>query len=89
MHTQSENSFNRLSMSNMPTEDSRMWAHLVGVYLLTALTMHWLARECRWYTRLRHRFLTRAEPRHRCVFVRQVPPELRGSKRLAEYFAKL
>ena len=56
-----DNTFNRLSMSAMPMHDKRMWAHCVGCFLLTGLSMHFLARECRWYTRLRHRFLTRRD----------------------------
>lgn len=84
------NTFNRLSLSSMPIKDSRMWTHCVGVYLLTGLTMHFLARECRWYTRLRHRFLTeRDEARQRTVLIKQVPIELRSSPKLAEYFARL
>lgn len=84
------NTFNRLSLSSMPIKDSRMWTHCVGVYLLTGLTMHFLARECRWYTRLRHRFLTeRDEARQRTVLFQQVPIELRSSPKLAEYFARL
>ncbi|KAH8065803.1 hypothetical protein JL722_186 [Aureococcus anophagefferens] len=69
-----DNTFNRLSMSAMPVHDKRMWAHCVGCFLLTFLSMHFLARECRWYTRLRHRFLTqRDDVRQRTILVRQVP----------------
>ncbi|KAH8043786.1 hypothetical protein JL720_17301 [Aureococcus anophagefferens] len=85
-----DNTFNRLSMSAMPVHDKRMWAHCVGCFLLTFLSMHFLARECRWYTRLRHRFLTqRDDVRQRTILVRQVPRELRSSDALAAYFAKL
>ena len=85
-----DNTFNRLSMSAMPVHDKRMWAHCFGCLLLTVLSMHFLARECRWYTRLRHRFLTqRGDVRQRTILVRQVPKELKSSDLLASYFAKL
>ena len=83
------NTFNQLSMSSMPNKDPRMWAHCLGVYVLTGLTMHYLSRECQWYTRLRHRFLTQQDPRHRTVAVTQIPVEFRESQKLAQYFAKL
>lgn len=84
------NTFNRLSLSSMPRKDPRMWAHCLGVYLLTGLAMHFLNVECKWYTRLRHRFLTeRDHARQRTVLVQQVPVELQSSPKLAEYFAKL
>ncbi|KAJ8599002.1 hypothetical protein CTAYLR_007663 [Chrysophaeum taylorii] len=84
------NTFNRLSVSSMPIRDSRMWAHCLGVYLLTGLTMHVLARESCWYARLRHRFSTeRGEARQRTVLVQRVHLELRSSPKLAEYFSRL
>ena len=45
------NTFDRLTLSAVPSNDPRMWAHCLGCFLLTALTMHWLAREARWSSR--------------------------------------
>ena len=61
------NLFTRLSLAVIPERDPRLWAHLLGIVILTSLTFHWLGRECRWYTRLRHRFLLE-RPDARVVF---------------------
>ena len=82
------NLFTRLSLAVIPERDPRLWAHLLGIVILTSLTFHWLGRECRWYTRLRHRFLLE-RPDARVVFVRRLPPKLRGSRALAAYFDEL
>ena len=82
------NLFTRLSLAVIPERDPRLWAHLFGIVILTSLTFHWLGRECRWYTRLRHRFLLE-RPDARVVFVRRLPPKLRGSRSLATYFDEL
>ena len=82
------NLFTRLSLAVIPERDPRLWAHLLGIVILTSLTFHWLGRECRWYTRLRHRFLLE-RPDARVVFVRRLPPKLRGSRALASYFDEL
>ena len=82
------NLFTRLSLAVIPERDPRLWAHLFGIVILTSLTFHWLGRECRWYTRLRHRFLLE-RPDARVVFVRRLPPKLRGSRALAAYFDEL
>ena len=82
------NLFTRLSLAVIPERDPRLWAHLFGIVILTSLTFHWLGRECRWYTRLRHRFLLE-RPDARVVFVRRLPPKLRGSRALASYFDEL
>ena len=82
------NLFTRLSLAVIPERDPRLWAHLLGIVILTSLTFHWLGRECRWYTRLRHRFLLE-RPDARVVFVRRLPPKLRGSRSLATYFDEL
>ena len=79
------NLFTRLSMAIIPEQDPRLWAHFIGIAVLTFLTFHWLGRECRWYTRLRHRFLAERKDA-RVVFVRRLPPKLRGSKALGAYF---
>lgn len=83
------NNFNRLSIVSMPRHDSRVWAHCVGVVLLTLITMRYLYYEAHWYTQLRHRFLTDRDARQRTILVQEIPVELRGSNKLAEYFAKL
>ncbi|KAJ1450508.1 hypothetical protein M885DRAFT_532295 [Pelagophyceae sp. CCMP2097] len=83
------NAFNVLSMSNMPMRDRRMWAHCVGAFLLTGITMHFLAKDCVWYMHLRHQFLAESSARQRTILVEKVPFELRSSKKLATYFGKL
>ena len=60
------NLFTRLSLAVIPERDPRLWAHLLGIVILTSLTFHWLGRECRWYTRLRHRFLLNDPTRALC-----------------------
>jgi hypothetical protein len=69
--------------------DRRMWAHCVGAFLLTGITMHFLAKDCVWYMHLRHKFLSETTARQRTILVEKVPFELRSSKKLATYFGKI
>ncbi|CAM9285048.1 unnamed protein product, partial [Heterosigma akashiwo] len=66
-----------------------MWFHVVGMYLLTAITMWQLVVEFRTYTRLRHEFLRRRRALFRSVLVEEVPRPLRSQATLRAYFEKL
>lgn len=46
-YTSNINTFNSLSMSNVPMGDQRMWLHATGMYLLTAISMYFLVIEYR------------------------------------------
>jgi len=81
--------FNIMTLSNISNESPKMWAHVVGIYLLTAITMWQLVIEFRCYTRLRHEFLRRRRAMFRSVLVEEVPTQLRSQVNLRAYFEKL
>lgn len=81
--------FNTLTLSNIADGSNTMWFHVVGMYLLTAITMWQLVVEFRTYTRLRHEFLRRRRALFRSVLVEEVPRPLRSQATLRAYFEKL
>mmetsp|Transcript_28583 Transcript_28583/g.37431 ORF Transcript_28583/g.37431 Transcript_28583/m.37431 type:complete len:872 (-) Transcript_28583:241-2856(-) len=81
--------FNTLSLSNIVDGSRKMWAHVVGMYLLTGIVMWQLVIEFRTYTRLRHEFLRRRRALFRSVMVEEVPRQLRSQANLRAYFEKL
>ena len=81
--------FYQLTLSDVAPGDRRMWAHFLGLALLTSITAHYVAKECRWYTKLRHRYLQLGDVHQRTVFVRRIPRALRSSARVAAYFGTL
>ncbi|CAM9819834.1 unnamed protein product, partial [Sphacelaria rigidula] len=88
-YTSNINTFNSLSMSNVPMGDRRMWLHAMGMYLLTGISMYFLVIEYRYYTNLRHKFLRRKSPYQRTIVVEGVPKEMRSDSKLFTYFNTL
>ncbi|CAM9788024.1 unnamed protein product [Chrysoparadoxa australica] len=85
----SMNNFTRISMSNVEPGSIRLWAHTLGIYLLTAITLFFLNGEFKTYTRLRHAYLQMKAPRMRSIMVTDVPPGIRSNAQLQVYFDAL
>ena len=84
------NLFSQCTLSNVPARDAKLWIHLGASYLLAFITMRALARECRIYTKLRHRYLASPDAaHHRTVLVERIPRELRSNARLTAYFSSM
>jgi len=50
--------------------------------------MHIIFQEFKWYTRFRHRFLSRKVPRNYSCYVSGIPDEYRSSVKLKQYFQR-
>lgn len=83
------NLFMQCTLSNVPARDKRLWFHLGASYVLTFVTMHFLSKECRAYTKLRHRFLASNAVHLRTILVERIPRELRSNSRLTAYFSRM
>lgn len=51
------NDFQLWSLSNVASGSSRMWFHVLGMYILTYIVMWELYHECQYFIALRHEFL--------------------------------
>ena len=83
------NLFMQCTLSNVPASDRRLWAHVAASYLLTFITMHYLNKEQRYYTKLRHRFLASKAVHLRTILVERIPRDLRSNSRLHAYFSRI
>ncbi len=50
-------SFDRWSMTNVEQHSRLCWYHLIGIYLLSAITIYFLEKEFIIYAKYRHIFL--------------------------------
>jgi hypothetical protein len=57
----SVNDFEQWSLSNVQTGSSRMWFHVLGMYILTFITMYELRYEFQYFIALRHEYFLRDE----------------------------
>jgi len=57
------NDFEQWSLSNVTSASSRMWFHVLGIYILTYVVMWELRHECQYFIALRHEFLLGERPR--------------------------
>ena len=83
------NLFSQCTLSNVPARDRRLWVHLAASYVLTLVTMQALTRECRIYTKLRHRFMASNAVHLRAILVERIPREFRSNARLGAYFSSM
>ena len=51
------NSFDRWSMTNIPQQSAKCWLHLMGIYILSFITIYFLEKEFVVYAKYRHKFL--------------------------------
>jgi hypothetical protein len=51
------NSFEVWSMTNISQGSDRCWFHLIGIYILTGITIYFLEKEFVFYAKHRHMYL--------------------------------
>lgn len=85
----SKNEFEIWSMNNIPVNSSRLWFHLIGIFLLTLITSYYLDREFNIYAKHRHNYLRQKHAQLRTVLVQGIPSKLRSTVTLATYFETL
>jgi hypothetical protein len=86
---ESDNSFDFFSMTNIQQGSGRCWFHLVGIYILTFITIYFLEKEFLVYAKLRHQYLRQRHAHLRTVLVEGIPNKLRSTVTLATYFETL
>lgn len=76
-------------MTNIPQGSDRCWYHLVGILILTAITIYFLEKEFVVYAKHRHVFLRQRHAHLRTVLVEGIPQKMRSNVTLATYFETL
>lgn len=65
--TAGRNTFEIWSMTNISQGSERCWYHLVGIYILTGITIYFLEKEFVVYAKYRHEYLRQVSSLlHRC-----------------------
>jgi hypothetical protein len=75
-----------ISVSNLPSSSERFLGTVLASYIVFFYTMYLLFQEFRWYTKWRHKFLSKPWSRNYAVYVSGIPEAFRSSFQLAEYF---
>lgn len=83
------NSYNMWSMTNLKQESDRCWAHLIGIYLLTGITIYFIEKEFLVYAKYRHLYLRQRHAHLRTVLVEGIPHKMRSTVTLTTYFETL
>eukprot|EP01036_Dinobryon_divergens_P025868 gene25868-34457_t len=83
------NSFDRWSMTNIPQQSAKCWLHLMGIYILSFITIFFLEKEFVVYAKYRHKFLRQTHAHLRTVLVEGIPNKMRSTVTLATYFEAL
>ncbi|KAI9980331.1 hypothetical protein PInf_026411 [Phytophthora infestans] len=79
----------RISMSNLPEGNDRLWAPTVVAFIMAAYAMRLLIREYKLYVRYRHEVLGRMEAPQYSVLVNDLPLHLRTRQTLEIYMSKI
>eukprot|EP00752_Nemacystus_decipiens_P015850 g14160.t1 len=83
-----DNILTRMSMSNVGIGSPWLWAHVAGIYVVTAVCLFFLKREFRAYIQVRQRYLQQRKPHMRTIML-DVPPDARSNAILESYFGYL
>lgn len=84
-----DNSFEVWSMANISQGSGLCWLHLLGIYLLTGVTVWMLESEYVHYAKMRHKYLSNEGPNLRTVLVEGIPHKMRTNITLSTYFQTL
>jgi hypothetical protein len=76
----------QFTIANLPSASKRFLATVLAAYIMAFATMYMLAKDFKWYTRWRHKFLSQRTTRNYAVYVYGIPKEFRSSHQLASYF---
>ena len=82
-------SFFRATASNVEPHSPRLWASVVGMYLITVILLFLVDGELNAYQSLRYHYLRETKPHRRTVVVEAIPGDLRSAVPLAVYFTTL
>jgi len=77
---------NRASLGNISARNPSLLATTLAAYILFGKAMWYIFREFRWFTKYRHKFLTRPRPDNYTVYVAHIPKLYRSDVALLEYF---
>lgn len=71
-----------LTLGNISQQSSKLWAHLIGVWLFSFLVYYLLYTEWQVYLEYRQKYLKEKNENHLSVLVTQLPPEVTFSLQL-------
>lgn len=78
----------KTTIGHVPSGSIRLYATVFASYVMFGYTMILILHEFDWYIYTRHKFLRKPLARHFAVFVRNVPPDYRSNRSLAEFFRR-
>lgn len=78
-----------ISLSNVPEQDSRLWATVVGEYLVAVLVVYMMTIDYAYYARLRRKYRTSENPVNYSVVVYDIPEGERTETAVRSRFEKL
>jgi hypothetical protein len=68
-----------LTLGNIAQQSSKLWLHLIGVWLFSFLMYYLLYTEWQVYVEYRQRYLKEKKENHFSVLVTQLPPEVNSN----------
>jgi hypothetical protein len=83
-----QDNFVLMSIANLPASSERFAAAVLASYLSFFYTIRLITKEYDFFIEYRHKFMSMREPRNYAVYVSGIPPELRSSFALADFFRK-
>lgn len=75
-----------ITTANIPSSSRRFIGTVTAAYMMFFFTMYLLLQEIKWYTKWRHRFLSRRVARNYAIYVSGIPKAYRSSFKLQTYF---
>jgi hypothetical protein len=79
----------RITMSNVPAHDPRLWASTIAAYLVTLFALYLLFREYEEYVCRRHEILSSPIAPQYTILIDDLPSRLRTKQTLENYLKKL
>jgi len=77
-----------VSIAHVPSGSSRLLATVFGTYIVFGFIFYSIIKEFEWFTEHRHKYLMRKSPSNYTIYVSHIPPELRSSAKLLDFFRR-
>jgi len=77
-----------MTIANVPPGSPRLFATVISAYMFFGYIMYLMLQEFKWFTDQRHKYLARTSAQNYTVYVSHIPPEIRSSAMLLDYFRR-
>jgi hypothetical protein len=81
-----DDNFVRMTAGNLPIGSNRFAAVVVATYIVVLGSLHLITKEYKWYTQMRHKFLSLDQESNYAVYVAGIPEEFRSDFALCDFF---